>query len=97
MLLSFAVDPEYAVDLAKRIYDYHNSNCSENDYLIGRSAFKLGWAYAYNTHLPNAVNNALVWLKRADEILSNVNMATTDEKSKLTQTKVNLAKIGVLC
>jgi len=96
VLLSFAVDPEYAVDLAKRIYDYYNSNCSENDYLVGRSAFKLGWVYAYNTHLLDAVNNALVWLKRADEILSCVHMETTEEKSKLTQTKVNLAKMYLM-
>jgi len=96
VLLSFAVDPAYAVELAERIYDYYISLGLDKDYLVGRSAFKLGWVYAYNTHLPNAINNALTWLKRADDILGCVHMETTEEKSKLTQTKVNLAKMYLL-
>lgn len=96
VLLSFAVDPEYAVDLARQLYDYYNRQCPANSYFVGRSAFKLGWAYAYNIHLPNAMNNALFWLKRADEILSHVPMETSEERSKLTQTKVNLAKMYLM-
>lgn len=95
-LLSFAVDPEYAVELAERLYEYYIIKCCQESYEVGRSAFKLGWVYAYNTHLPDAVNQALNWLSRADKILSNVNLITTEEISKLTQTKVNLAKMYLI-
>ena len=36
------------------------------------------------------------WLNKADKILSNVNLITTGEISKLTQTKVNLAKMYLI-
>lgn len=96
VLLSFAVDPEYAVKLAERLYEYYIAKCCQESYEVGRSAFKLGWVYAYNTHLPNAVDQALNWLSKADKILSNVNLITTEEISKLTQTKVNLAKMYLI-
>jgi tetratricopeptide (TPR) repeat protein len=94
--LSFAVDPEYAVKLAERLYEYYIAKCCQESYEVGRSAFKLGWVYAYNTHLPDAVNQALNWLSKADKILSDVNLITTEEISKLTQTKVNLAKMYLI-
>lgn len=96
VLLSFAVDPEYAIKLAERLYEYYIAKCCQESYEVGRSAFKLGWVYAYNTHLPDAVNQALNWLSKADKILSNVNLITTEEISKLTQTKVNLAKMYLI-
>ena len=96
VLLSFAVDPEYAVKLAERLYEYYIAKCCQESYEVGRSAFKLGWVHAYNTHLPDAVNQALNWLSKADKILSNVNLITTEEISKLTQTKVNLAKMYLI-
>lgn len=96
VLLSFAVDPEYAVKLAERLYEYYTAKCCQESYEVGRSAFKLGWVYAYNTHLPDAINQALNWLSKADKILSNVNLTTTEEMSKLTQTTVNLAKMYLI-
>ena len=96
VLFSFAVDPEYAVRLAERLYEYYIKNDCQESYKVGRSAFKLGWLFAYNTHLPNAVDHAISWLSKADRILSNVALTTTEEISKLTQTKVNLAKMYLM-
>ena len=95
-LLSFAVDPEYAVRLAERLYEYYLAIYPKESYEVGRAAFKLGWVYAYNLYISNAVNHALNWLSKADRILSNVNLITTEMMSNLTQTKVNLAKMHLI-
>ena len=95
-LLSFAVDPEYAVRLAERLYEYYHAIYPNESYEVGRAAFKLGWVYAYNLYISNAVNHALNWLSKADRILSNVNLITTEMMSNLTQTKVNLAKMHLI-
>ena len=95
-LLSFAVDPEYAVRLAERLYEYYHAIYPKESYEVGRAAFKLGWVYAYNLYISNAVNHALNWLSKADRILSNVNLITTEMMSNLTQTKVNLAKMHLI-
>ncbi len=93
VLFSFAVDPEYAVELARRLYDYYLSYDRNKTYEIGRAAFKLGWVYAYNTHLPNSVNEALKWLEKAEEILSKITLVTSREKASYSQVMVNLAKM----
>lgn len=92
-LLSFAVDPEYAEKLAERLYIYYKDKYNEPCYEIARSAFKLGWVYAYNTQLPNAVLQALKWLGEADRILSVLDLSTAEQFAKMSQTKVNLAKM----
>jgi len=96
VLLSYAVDPKYSVKLAERLYEYYTAKCCRESYHVGRSALRIGWTYAYNTHLPDAVNQALNWLTKADKILSNLELTTTEEIAKLTQTKVNLAKLYLI-
>jgi len=91
-LMSFAVDPAYAVVLAKHLYDYYSATCSAQSYEVGRSAYKIGWAYAYNSQLPNSLEQALKWLGQADQILSNIELTTSEQAASLSQTRVNLAK-----
>ncbi len=95
-LFSFAVDAEYAADLAERIYDYYIACEEELSYNVGRSAFKLGWVYIYNNFLPDSINKAKKWLEKADGILGNLDLDTSEKKAKLSQTKVNLAKTHLI-
>ena len=95
-LLSFTVDPEYAEKLAEMLYVYYTNKYAHDCYEIGRSAFKFGWLYSYNTYLPNAIEKALKWLGEAHRILSNIQLETTEQIAKLAQTKVNLAKMYML-
>lgn len=96
VLLSFAVDPEYAEDLAKRLYTYYVDQKGEDSYEAGRAAYKLGWLYAYNNHLPDALPRAADWLKKAEKILGSLSLTSSTERSMLNQTMVNLAKVYLL-
>lgn len=91
-LFSFAVDTEYALTLAKRIYDYYKETKGDVSFETARSAFKIGWLYTYDNHFDNASENALHWLSTADRIFSQITLTTSDEKSRHTMTKTNLSK-----
>ncbi|MBE6916041.1 MAG: TIR domain-containing protein [Ruminococcaceae bacterium] len=91
-LLSFAVDTECAVQLAKRLYEFFRSSKGEQSFETARSAFKLGWVYSFDSHLENSVENAFYWLKTADEIFGQVELVGSDAKSRHTMTKTNLSK-----
>ena len=95
-LSSFAVDPQYAEMLAPKLFDYYMQTEGSKSFKTGRAAFKLGWLYAYNSYLPDANQEALNWLKKANEMLSSVELHTSTEKIPLTQTKVNLSKLCLL-
>jgi len=91
-LFSFAVDTEYALVLAKRIYDYYKETKGDICFETARSAFKIGWLHTYDNHLDNASENALNWLSIADKIFSQITLTTSEEKSRHTMTKTNLSK-----
>lgn len=93
---AFGADPQYAEVLASKLYDYYLRVEGEKSFKAGRSAFKLGWLYAFNSYLPEARQKALLWLEKADEILSGIELHTSTERSPLTQTRVNLAKLYLL-
>ena len=95
-IMSCAVDPLYAETLAQRLFDYYNTNYGEGAFKTGRAAFKMGWLYSYNSHMHNAHQNATMWLKKAVNILSQLDLKNSDEISKLTQSQVNLAKLALL-
>jgi len=91
-LFSFAVDTEYALLLAKRIYNYYKETKGEKAFETARSAFKIGWLYTYDNHFENADENALHWLSMADRLFSEITLTTSEEKSRHTMTKTNLSK-----
>lgn len=94
VLLSFSVDVETSKMLSEKLYDYYEKCCGHFSFEVGRSAFKRGWLYAYNTHLENSIENAIFWLSRADEIFMQILDTLDDEKASVwCQTKVNLAKV----
>ncbi len=95
-LFSFAVDAEYALTLAKKIYDYYKETKGDVAFETARSAFKIGWTYTFNSYLENAYENASIWLKDADELFSQVTLTTSDEKSRHTMTKTNLSKVYMI-
>lgn len=95
-LLSFAVDPECAEKIAMQLYTYYMEKYGCECYKTGRSAFKLGWLYTYSGYLPNAIEKALKWLGESYQILSGIQLDTTEQISKLTQTTVNLAKMYII-
>ena len=92
-LSAFAVDPKYSENLVDRLFDFYHRTLGARAFKTGRAAFKYGWLYTFNSHLPNANQKALTWLMRADELLSNTDLHTSIERSPLSQTKVNLAKL----
>lgn len=91
-LFSFAVDTEYAMKLANRIYEYYKKTKGETSFETARSAFKIGWLYSYDNHFENANENAMHWLSLADRLFSDLELTTSEEKSRHTMTKVNLSK-----
>ena len=95
-MYSFAVDPAYAEVLAERIWDYAVKVYSEQSYEAGHAAYKRGWLYAYNSQLPNSVEQACRWLSRAEEILSTVSLDTEERKGAYAQVLTNLSKMHLV-
>ncbi len=91
-LFSFAVDTEFALTLAKRIYDYYKQTKGDICFETARSAFKIGWLYTYDNHFENACENAMHWLSLADSIFTQISLSNSEEKSRHTMTKTNLSK-----
>ena len=91
MLLSFAVNPVLADELACKIFNYC-SNEKRDSFLTGRAAYKIGWNYSFNYHLPNAIENASEWLNKSYDILKNIALDTIEEKEILTQVTINISK-----
>ena len=95
-LLSFYVDIEYAIVLAKRLYDYNFNKYGEFSFKTARAAFKCGWAYSVNPYTDNSVDEAIVWLEKADAIFEKTEMNTTDDISRHTMTKTTLSKMYMI-
>lgn len=91
-LFSFAVDTEYALTLAVRLYDYYKEKNGDVHFETARSAFKIGWLYSYDNRFAGACENALHWLGMADKIFSQITLSTSEEKSRHCMTKTNLSK-----
>lgn len=92
-LLSFSVDREAAIVLADRLYRYQLEACGEISFKTGRAAFKCGWIHTVNIYCGEHIDEAIAWLEQADNIFNQVTMTTTDEISRHTMTKNNLAKM----
>lgn len=95
-LMSFAVDPNFSLELAKRLWEFCRQTYSETSYEAGYAAFKLGWLHAYNSQLPDAVNQACIWLGKASDIWSQVELETQKQKGALVQTITNLSKMHLV-
>ncbi len=95
-LLSFYVDIEYAIVLAKRLYEYNLNAYGEASFKTARAAFKCGWAYSVNPYTANSVDEAIVWLEKADAIFEKTVMYTSDEISRHTMTKTTLSKMYMI-
>jgi len=95
-LLSFAVDPQYAAVLAARLWDYAIEKKSETSYEAGHAAYKRGWLYAYNSHLPDSVNQACEWLGRAAEIMQQITLETESQMGAYAQVLTNLSKMNLV-
>ncbi len=91
-LFSFAVDTELAVELAERIYDFYIKTKGEEAFETARAAFKIGWVYSFDPHLPNALENACRWLEKADASFSKAALTTSDERSRHNMTMSSLSK-----
>lgn len=95
-LLSFYVDIEYAIILAKRLYEYNLNAYGEVSFKTARAAFKCGWAYSVNPYTSNSVDEAIAWLEKADKIFEKTVMNTADEISRHTMTKTTLSKMYMI-
>lgn len=91
-LVSFAFDVEYALELAMRLYEFQIKSCGAESFKTARAAFKVGWMYANGTQSTEALITACEWLDRADKIFSKVKMTNSDEISRHTLTRTNLAE-----
>lgn len=92
-LMSFAVDPEYAAVLAERLWEYARKTYNEASFEAGHAAFKRGWLYAYNSQLPDSVRQACAWLGKANDILEQIPLQTSDQRAALVQNLTNLSKM----
>ncbi|MBE6760918.1 MAG: toll/interleukin-1 receptor domain-containing protein [Ruminococcaceae bacterium] len=92
-LLSFSVDSVSATDLAQRLYEYNLKTYGEQTFKTARAAFKCGWVHSVNVYSEYHINQAIIWLEKANKIFKQVQMNTTDEISRHTMTKTNLSKM----
>ncbi len=92
-LLSFGVDENAAIELAGRLYAYNLKAYGDESFKTARAAFKCGWIHSVNVYSEEHIREAIVWLEKADKIFKKVQMTTTDEISRHTMTKTNLAKM----
>lgn len=92
-LLSFGVDSNAATELSERLYEYNLKVYGEQSFKTARAAFKCGWIHSLNVYSEEHIQKAIVWLEKADKIFKQVQMTTTDEISRHTMTKTNLAKM----
>ena len=67
-LLSFYVDIDASIVLAKRLYEYNLNTYGQSSFKTARAAFKCGWAFSVNPYTNNSVDEAIAWLEKADEI-----------------------------
>ncbi|MEE0946129.1 MAG: toll/interleukin-1 receptor domain-containing protein [Acutalibacteraceae bacterium] len=95
-LLSFYVDNEKAIVLAKRLYEYNLATYGESDFKTARAAFKCGWVYSVNPYVDNSVDEAIYWLETADKIFEHTQMNSTDDISRHTMTKTTLSKMYMI-
>ena len=72
-LLSFATNARLAVTLAERLYEFHKKEDGEVNFYTARSAYKVGWAYIFNTELPNLLENAKKWILYSFELFQQIN------------------------
>ena len=81
MLLSFAVNPQYAVKLAEKQFEYYKNKNGLEDFYTARSAYKVGWNYIFNSELPHSLENAQKWILLSFSLLEKVTRPlTTYEK-----------------
>lgn len=92
-LLSFGVDSNAAIELSERLYEYNLKTYGEQSFKTARAAFKCSWIHSVNVYSEEHIQKAIVWLEKADKIFKQVQMTTTDEISRHTMTKTNLAKM----
>lgn len=92
-LTSFAFDIDYAIELAKRLYEFQRKNTGEVSFKTARAAFKVGWMYANGFQSLEALELAKKWLTMADKIFGQVELTNTDEISRHTLTKNNLVSV----
>lgn len=95
-LYSFSVKPLAAAELAERIYEYHKSISGQYSFDSGRAAFKIGWNFAFNLWLDNALENAAEWLELAADILEKIPLNSVLEHSTYGHVLVNLSKVRLL-
>lgn len=92
-LAAFAFDVEYATELAVRLYEFQKKNTGDRSFKTGRAAFKTGWIYSNGKQTQESLRTALDWYTLSDEIFSNVKLTNTDEISRHTLNKNDIAEV----
>ncbi len=93
ILLSFAIKPQIAVELAEKIYHYFSYNSNTASFNTGWICYKLGWTYIFNVQLPNYIENAKKWLEKSYAILSCLDLNNENYNFSLQQVLINLSKV----
>ena len=92
-LASFAFLVDYAIDLAKRLYNFQKANTGAESFKTARAAFKVGWMYANGVQTTETLTTALEWLTLSDKLFSALTLNNTDEISRHTLNKNNLVEV----
>lgn len=96
ILYSYSIRPVAAVGLAERVYKYCESTYGKYSFDCGQAAFRVGWGFAFNLWLDNALDNAIKWLENALDILGKIGRHSISEHVAYGHTLVNLSKVSLL-
>ncbi len=80
VIFGYSGYPEQAVRLGKELFDYFSSAKGLYSFETAHIAYQTGWIYLFNPHLKNAVEEALPWLQKAEEIFEHIELADAQKK-----------------
>jgi tetratricopeptide (TPR) repeat protein len=80
---------EEAVELGKKLYAYTLAKEGEQSFETARASYRIGWAYLFN----NRTDEAEEWMLKTYELLANIPIGTTHEKTMYCGVLENLAKL----
>ena len=78
-----------AVDLDKKLFAYTLEKEGEHSFETARASYRTGWAYLFNRQ----AENAEIWMLKTYELLQNIPVNTSTEKTMYCGVLENLAKL----
>jgi len=92
VLLGYGGYPAQALKLDEKLYQYRYETDGPDAFETARAAYRAGWTWLFNPHLPSALDNAMKWLLKADELFEKLPMDSVSKKLMYCGLLENTAK-----